>query len=123
MAKDRAKPFSRKHRKYWIPVTGGMILIGIINVAIGYCTYTPVGDPPERIVPSLPPDTASDGTISGADIPVAVMRTFTTRYPRNVPKARKLATPDGTLYEMAFTRDGKPGTATFREDGTFVKEQ
>ena len=40
MSKDRARPFSRKHRRYWIPVTGGMILLGLINVAIGYCSYT-----------------------------------------------------------------------------------
>ncbi len=37
MAKDRAAPFSRKHRKYWLPVTGGMVLIGFINVAISMC--------------------------------------------------------------------------------------
>jgi hypothetical protein len=41
VAKDRARPFSPKHRRYWIPVTGGMILIGVINVTIGYCTYDP----------------------------------------------------------------------------------
>ena len=32
MAKDRAAPFSKKHRRTWIPVTGGMILIGVINL-------------------------------------------------------------------------------------------
>ena len=56
MAKDRAAPFSRKHRRYWIPVTGGMILIGVINVIIGYCTYTPPPDgPPEKIELKIPP--------------------------------------------------------------------
>ena len=49
MAKDRARPFSRKHKKYWIPVTGGMILIGVINVALGYCTYDPPQPEPTRI--------------------------------------------------------------------------
>ena len=49
MAKDRARPFSRKHKKYWIPVTGGMILIGIINVSLGYCTYDPPQSEPSRI--------------------------------------------------------------------------
>jgi len=49
VAKDRARPFSRKHRKYWIPVTGGMILIGVINVALGYCSYDPPSDVHERI--------------------------------------------------------------------------
>jgi len=50
VAKDRARPFSRKHRKYWIPVTGGMIVIGAINVGLGYCTYSPTPDPPQQIL-------------------------------------------------------------------------
>lgn len=37
--KDRARPFSRKHRRTWIPVTGGMILIGLINLAVGSYLY------------------------------------------------------------------------------------
>jgi len=49
VAKDRARPFSRKHRKYWIPVTGGMILIGIINVTLGYCSYSKPSEIHERI--------------------------------------------------------------------------
>jgi hypothetical protein len=40
VAKDRAAPFSRKHRKTWIPITGGMILIGIINLSIGLYLYS-----------------------------------------------------------------------------------
>lgn len=56
MAKDRSAPFSRKHRRYWLPVTGGMILIGIINVALGYCSWP--GDSmdrvPDRIILDLP---------------------------------------------------------------------
>jgi hypothetical protein len=39
VTKDRARPFSKKHRRYWIPVTGGMILIGVINLAIGFYIY------------------------------------------------------------------------------------
>ncbi|HEU4735346.1 MAG TPA: hypothetical protein VFT22_45960 [Kofleriaceae bacterium] len=54
VSKDRARPFSRKHRKYWIPVTGGMVLIGVLNVIIGYCTYTQPSDVHERIVPDVP---------------------------------------------------------------------
>jgi hypothetical protein len=49
VAKDRARPFSRKHRKYWIPVTGGMIVIGIINVALGYCSYSSAPEVHEKI--------------------------------------------------------------------------
>lgn len=54
MSKDRARPFSRKHRKYWIPVTGGMILIGVINVIMGYCSYTKPSDVHERIILDVP---------------------------------------------------------------------
>jgi hypothetical protein len=54
VSKDRARPFSRKHRKYWIPVTGGMVLIGFINVIVGYCTYTRPSDVHERIIPDVP---------------------------------------------------------------------
>lgn len=54
MSKDRARPFSRKHRRYWIPVTGGMVLIGIINIIIGYCSYTPPSDVHERIQLNVP---------------------------------------------------------------------
>jgi len=48
VAKDRAAPFSRKHRRTWIPVTGGMILIGVVNVALGLWLYSrrPSSAPP-----------------------------------------------------------------------------
>ena len=54
MSKDRARPFSRKHRKYWIPVTGGMVLIGVINIIIGFCSYTRPSDVHERILLDVP---------------------------------------------------------------------
>jgi hypothetical protein len=54
VSKDRARPFSRKHRKYWIPVTGGMVLIGVLNVIIGYCSYRRPSDVHERIIPDVP---------------------------------------------------------------------
>ncbi len=67
MSKDRAAPFSRKHRRYWIPVTGGMVLIGIINVAIGYCSYDPPPPPPEKIlIPIGPSEYSKDGGV-GSD--------------------------------------------------------
>jgi hypothetical protein len=71
VSKDRAAPFSKKHRRYWIPVLGGMIGIGILNLTIGYCSYTPAKDP-ERIQLNIPPPgtpadttahTFADGTI------------------------------------------------------------
>jgi len=68
VAKDRAAPFSRKHRRYWIPVTGGMILIGVINVIIGYCTYDPpASGPPEKIELKIPPSSIHLLHDAGAD--------------------------------------------------------
>jgi hypothetical protein len=55
VSKDRAAPFSRKHRRYWIPVTGGMVLIGVLNILIGYCSYDPPSDKHERMELHLPP--------------------------------------------------------------------
>jgi hypothetical protein len=54
VAKDRARPFSPKHRRYWIPVTGGMIVLGLINVVIGYCSYSAPPDKYERIQLAVP---------------------------------------------------------------------
>ena len=52
MAKDRARPFSRKHRKYWLTITGGMIVIGAIDLILGF-SFWPHRDgddgPPQAI--------------------------------------------------------------------------
>lgn len=71
MSKDRAAPFSRKHRRVWIPVTGGMILIGILNLVVGYCSYDPPSaQPPEKIELVIPPPTPlPDAIIYGPDNP------------------------------------------------------
>jgi hypothetical protein len=56
VSKDRAAPFSRKHRRYWITVLGGMIIIGLINLVIGLISYSnvpPIGN--QRIELHLPP--------------------------------------------------------------------
>ncbi len=127
MSKDRARPFSPKHRKYWIPVTGGMLLIGAINIGIGYCTYAPPGAPPQRIIPVLPAPAPkpkpTDGTIGIAEVPAAVMRAFAVKYPRHIPIAKRL---DAKTYELSFT-EGAPATParhiTFRDDGTFLGER
>jgi hypothetical protein len=121
VAKDRAAPFSRKHRRYWIPVTGGMLLIGAINVGLGVCTYRAPSDAPERIVPQLPsasPD--PPGTISAGELPAAVMRAFNTRYPRTLPARARIV--DGGFVVM-FPAGAAHASATFRVDGTFVSEQ
>jgi len=54
VSKDRARPFSRKHRRYWITVTGGMLLIGFINVLLGFLSYDPPTGEPEKIELVLP---------------------------------------------------------------------
>ena len=38
-AKDRSKPFSRKHLRYWMTAAGGMVIIMVINVALGFWLY------------------------------------------------------------------------------------
>lgn len=125
VAKDRAAPFSRKHVKIWFTVTGGMILIGIVNVALGYWLYEPQGDPPQRIVPVLPalpaPPPLPEGTISLGEIPVPVMRAFAQQFPRHVPQAaRKLP---GDVYELTFAAPGETTsqTARFAADGAAVQ--
>jgi hypothetical protein len=124
VAKDRAAPFSRKHAKYWFTVTGGMILIGVLNVALGYWLYEPQGDPPQRIVPVVPiipgPPPAPEGTITLGEIPVPVMRAFAAQFPRHAPQAaRKLP---GDIYELTFAAPGETTsqTAKFTADGTLV---
>ena len=37
--KDRASPFSKKHRRYWLPVTGGMFVIMGVNVGLGWWVF------------------------------------------------------------------------------------
>jgi hypothetical protein len=54
VAKDRSRPFSRKHMRYWLTVTGGMILIGAINVALGFCVAPGPERAPEPIRYDLP---------------------------------------------------------------------
>ena len=34
--KDRARPFSRKHFRYWMTAAGGMVIIMVLNVALGF---------------------------------------------------------------------------------------
>jgi hypothetical protein len=119
VAKDRAAPFSRKHRRYWIPVTGGMLLIGGVNVAIGFCTYDEP-PPPERMeldIPGAPPP--APGTLRASELPAAVMRAFAVRYPRIVPAGADF---EGGKY-IVILPDGAPAKqVVFEPDGTFVSE-
>jgi hypothetical protein len=114
VTKDRAAPFSRKHRRYWIPVTGGMIVIGLINVALGLSSYhTP--KEPARIdvgVGGLDPD-----LIPASELPTAVVRAFVARYPHTIARGAKR---DGTRYVIEFPPDATHHHATFGTDGSFV---
>ncbi len=119
MAKDRAAPFSKKHTRYWLPVTGGMVLIGFINVMLGVCTYERAGDTePIRLI--LPVADAGPGTVGVAQIPSEVMRTFATRYPRTIPLGANMV--DGN-YVVLLPSGAAVQRATFRPDGTFVAEE
>ena len=66
MSKDRARPFSRKHRRYWIPVTGGMILIGLINLIIGFLSYEEQSETHENIKFDLPAASWRDAVVDAA---------------------------------------------------------
>ena len=78
MAKDRARPFSRKHRKYWLTVTGGMLLIGALDLLLGWMFWPHRGDedgPPQQIrydvqhVPYAPMATLDDARLADAPAP------------------------------------------------------
>ena len=124
MAKDRAAPFSRKHRKYWMTVLGGMVVIAVLDVGIGMCTDKP---PPEtepmtlvipvRDAPVQPPDAAN--SLAPHEIPADVMRAFAVKYPRTIPTG---AHRNGDVYTVDFPPGAPHAHATFRLDGTFVSE-
>jgi hypothetical protein len=123
LAKDRAAPFSRKHRRTWITVTGGMLVICFLNVVVGLCSYkSEPKEPPQRIVLELPGRDAGPaipGAIELAQIPGAVMRTFAVTYPRTIPAgAIRQERADGVVFVLTFPPGGAHHHATFRQDGT-----
>jgi hypothetical protein len=121
--KDRAAPFSKKHRRYWIPVTGGMIFIGLLNVVIGFCVYQKPSDKHEQIQLNLiKRDAGVDAlnTISPSELPAEVMRAFAVKYPQTLPAG---ATVIHGAYVVQFPPGKSHVTATFKPDGTFVSEQ
>jgi len=71
VSKDRAAPFSRKHRRYWITITGGMILIGLINLGIGFWSYEPGPTKTEKMELVLPTIYHDAGNDAGNDAPIA----------------------------------------------------
>jgi hypothetical protein len=118
VSKDRAAPFSRKHRRYWIPVTGGMLLIGAVNVALGLSSYKKPEDP-VRI--SVTGDAGLDaaGTLGASELPADVMRAFAVKYPHTLPTG---ATRDGDRFVIGFPAGAPHKHATFAADGSFVSE-
>jgi hypothetical protein len=118
VAKDRAAPFSKKHRKYWIPVTGGMLLIGAINVGIGFCTYQEP-PPPERIEVHVPGAELPVGALRAADLPVPVMRAFAVKYPRTIPAG---ANVENGNYVVLFPKGAPYERVVYAPDGTFLSE-
>jgi hypothetical protein len=100
VSKDRAAPFSRKHRRYWIPVTGTMILLGVINLVLGWYSYKPASEP-QRIELNIGIDAAIDGanTLGASELPADVMRAFAIKYPHILPAG---AMRSGANYTIAF---------------------
>ncbi|MEO8550305.1 MAG: hypothetical protein ABI678_10030 [Kofleriaceae bacterium] len=120
MSKDRAAPFSKKHRRYWIPVTGGMVVIGIVNILIGLHSYK-APENPDRIL-TLARDAGvpdAPGTIGNAQLPADVMRAVAIKYPHLIPGGARI---DGTTYVIAFPPGQPHHHATFASDGSFVSE-
>ena len=79
--KDRASPFSRKHRRYWLTTAGGMVLIMSLNLGLGFglmrCKTDPPPKPDYRPIPPivLPPDAGVDAAGEpGADAAVIEAR-------------------------------------------------
>lgn len=50
--KDRARPFSRKHFRYWMTAAGGMVIIMVVNVVLGFWL---AGDRPAQQTPKYRP--------------------------------------------------------------------
>jgi hypothetical protein len=122
LSKDRAAPFSKKHRRYWIPVTGGMVAIGIVNILIGLHSYKAPENPERMELPGLhrdggPPDAA--GTIGNSALPADVIRAFAIKYPQILPAGARI---DGRNFVISFPPGGPHAHATFDTTGAFVSE-
>lgn len=77
--KDRARPFARKHKRYWLTVTGGMFLIMSINIGLGLAVMRCDTEPPPpadyRAVPPviLPADAAVDAAPAADAAPAPLL--------------------------------------------------
>ncbi|KAB2896061.1 MAG: hypothetical protein F9K40_15195 [Kofleriaceae bacterium] len=58
MAKDRSRPFSRKHARYWMTAAGGMVIIMVANVILGFTLFDrdekPKRTPAYQPIPPVP---------------------------------------------------------------------
>jgi len=103
-----------------------MLLIGVLNLGIGFCAYKPAPPEPERITLTLPPPTPAARPTDRIDRPRVdprqVMRAFAVKYPRHVPsRAKKLVAADGSAtFESLVHRTGDHRRLS--RDGTFVSE-
>ena len=119
--KDRAAPFSKKHRRYWIPVTGGMLLIAAVNVTIGVCSYKePAPTEPMEVI--IPGHERKPGELKPNEIPADVIRAFAVKYPHTIPAGGIANGTDNTII-VQFPPGSALHTAVFKTDGTFVREE
>lgn len=99
---------------------GGMIVIGIVNIAIGLKSYKPMPGNPQKVELHLHQHDAgvdAQGTIGNKDLPAEVMRAFAQKYPRLIPAG---ATVVGAHYVISFPPGGELHHATFDATGAFV---
>ena len=72
MAKDRAKPFSKKHVRYWMTAAGGMVLIMVINLVLGFTLFDrdkkESRKPDYQPIPPIPA-WAYDAAVDAAPVP------------------------------------------------------
>src|SRR5204863_2226216 len=100
------------------------LLIGAINIAIGFCTYRAPRDP-ERIVPVLPPLAATarePGELGLGEVPAVVMRAFAVAVPRVFPvRARKLDVAGATRFELTYRQAGVEHRCTLDDQGNDLR--
>lgn len=97
-----------------------MVLIGAINVVIGFCTYEEPA-PPERMELAIPgAEPPSAGPLRASDLPAPVMRAFALRYPQTIPAGARL---ENGAYVVYFPPGAAYQEAVFQPDGTFVSEK
>jgi len=97
-----------------------MLLIGAINIALGFCSYKEP-PPPERIELHIPgAEPPPPGALRASDLPPAVMRAFAVKYPHTIPAGADLVSGN---YTVLFPAGREHKSAVFTPDGAFVSEQ